>query len=113
MVDSTSNKTKIYDPVDVFISYRRDGGATVASFLAAKMKDKGLSVFMDVESLETGAYADRIESAISSASNFVLIVTENVFQSEWVNKEILQALARKKMNLTTTNFGLFQFSRTI
>lgn len=93
MATISKKPEKIFDPVDVFISYRRMGGATAASFLATEMKARGLSVFMDVESLAVGDFEQAIVDSISAASNFVLIVTEQVFESVHVTREIEVALS--------------------
>lgn len=92
MTDDSSKRGKGLEPVDVFLSYRRLGGATAASFLSAELKSRGLRVFMDVESLTVGDFEQAIVESISAANNFLLIVTDNVFESVHVNKEIEVAL---------------------
>lgn len=82
--------------VDIFISYRRQGGATVAALLNNLLRQRGFQVFMDVESLQAGNYNLAIKQNIAAAKDFVLIVTEGVFDSEWVVTEITEALKLKK-----------------
>ena len=36
---------------DIFISYRRDGGDTLAQLIYDRLTDRGYSVFLDIESL--------------------------------------------------------------
>jgi hypothetical protein len=78
--------------VDIFISYRRQGGATVAALLNNILRQRGFQVFMDVESLQAGNYNQAIKKSIASAKDFLLIVSHGVFDSEWVLTEIAEAL---------------------
>ena len=39
---------------DIFISYRRDGGDTLAQLIYDRLTDRGYSVFLDIESLRSG-----------------------------------------------------------
>ncbi len=63
--------------IDVFISYRREGGSTAARLLYEVLKTKKITGFMDVETLTRGDYEASILAHIEKARNFVLIVSEN------------------------------------
>ena len=45
---------------DVFISYRRVGGADFAPLVKMHLKSAGLECFLDVENLGTGTFADAL-----------------------------------------------------
>ena len=78
--------------IDVFISYRREGGSTAARLLYEVLKTKKITGFMDVETLTRGDYEASILAHIEKARNFVLIVSADVMKSPWVQKEIMYAL---------------------
>ena len=82
--------------IDVFISYRREGGATAARLLYEVLKTKKITGFMDVETLTRGDYEASILANIEKARNFVLIVSADVMKSPWVQKEVQYALEKKK-----------------
>ncbi|WP_429009743.1 toll/interleukin-1 receptor domain-containing protein [Aeromonas allosaccharophila] len=82
--------------IDVFISYRREGGSTVARLLYEVLKAKKITGFMDVETLTRGDYEASILSHIKKARNFILVVSVDVMKSPWVQKEIMYALEHKK-----------------
>lgn len=94
-----SKSLKHFETMDVFLSYRRLGGATVAALLYRELSQRGLRVFMDTEELENGDYEKAIIKNIKSSKNFILLVSENVFESENVILEIKTALSIKKMNI--------------
>ena len=78
--------------IDVFISYRREGGSTAARLLYEILKTKKITGFMDVKTLTRGDYEASIFAHIKKARNFVLIVSVDVMKSPWVQKEIMYAL---------------------
>ncbi len=82
--------------IDVFISYRREGGSTAARLLYEVLKTKKITGFMDVETLTRGDYEASIFAHIEKARNFVLVVSADVMKSPWVQKEIMYALEHKK-----------------
>ncbi|MBA1265261.1 toll/interleukin-1 receptor domain-containing protein [Stutzerimonas stutzeri] len=96
---------------DVFISYRRTGGATVARLLCDVLTQRNISIFFDKESLGEGNFDDAIEKNLQAARNFVLIVSPGLFErgkssngkydpvlteKDWVYREIRTALASGK-----------------
>ena len=86
---------------DVFISYRRNNGADLASLLKFQLTLKGFKVFFDVESLRAGLFGQSLIKNVQEARNFILILTpnsldrcvEDVDNKDWVKKEILTAFA--------------------
>lgn len=89
-------KEKTYD---MFISYRRQGGAEKAELTKGELSKRGFRearMFMDTRSLSSGNYMEGILKAIDASRNLVVIVTKDSFkglseESPWA-KEIAHAL---------------------
>lgn len=86
---------------DVFISYRRDGGAEVARFTAEKLRSRGYRVFLDVESLNSGEWGGALLRRIEECTDFVVVVTDKFFDrcenpDDVVRCEISHALKSSK-----------------
>lgn len=81
------------EQMDVFISYRRQGGATVAALLYRELRSRGLQVFMDTEGLKSGDYEQAILKYIKSATSFILLVSDGVFKSDNVVWEVETVLS--------------------
>ena len=45
---------------DIFISYRREGGDMTAMYIYQALKDRGYSVFYDVEVLRAGKFNEEL-----------------------------------------------------
>ena len=60
--------------MDVFISYRRDGGYAMARLVYECMRNVGLSVFLDLEELRSGQFNEKLYKEIENCknSNFVI-----------------------------------------
>ena len=87
--------------MDIFISYRREGGYAMARLLYECFKNTGLSVFLDLEELRAGPFNDKLYEAIDSCENFVLVLPPNsldrcVHQNDWLRLEIEHAIRQKK-----------------
>lgn len=81
---------------DVFISYRREGGAAIARAIEAALANSGLRVFLDVSSLTGGSFPAQLAKRIGSISNFFLILSPNALDrcieaDDWLRQEITQA----------------------
>lgn len=81
---------------DIFISYRRDGGAQYARILQLMLIQRGYKVFLDYDELRDGTFSDRIVAAIKAAPVFMPVLsadsmTRCVNEGDWVRKEILLA----------------------
>ena len=86
--------------IQVFISYRRDGGLETARQLHALLKDS-YEVFFDKESLRSGTFDDKIEYAISQCTDFLLVLSGNIFdrfeeEGDWIFRELMLALQQEK-----------------
>lgn len=86
---------------DIFISYRRDGGAQYARILQLMLSQRGYKVFLDYDELRDGTFSDRIIEAIKSAPVFMPVLSAGsmkrcVHEGDWVRKEILLAAQEGK-----------------
>ena len=99
--------------LDVFISYRREGGATVARLLYEVLKSREISAFMDAETLSRGDYEKSIQSNIKNSKNFLLILAPGTLDSEWVQTEVKFALQYKKNIIPVFVNGVDRFPEVI
>jgi len=86
---------------DVFISYRRERGSAEARLIRNELSKRGLHVFMDVTELKKGYFDDALLNHISSAPNFVLILSPHALDrcgdpDDWLRREIIQAITTKR-----------------
>ncbi len=80
----------------VFISYSRKDLAFVER-LAKDLKATGLEVWYDLSGLDGGARWGRdIQTAIEASQVFVVVLSPNSVDSEWVEKEFMFANSLKK-----------------
>lgn len=80
-------------PYDIFISYRRLGGAQYARILQLMLTQRGFRVFLDYDELKDGTFNDRIREAIEASKIFIVVLSKNSMdrcanQDDWVRKEI-------------------------
>ena len=81
---------------DIFISYRREGGAQYARTIQQAL-EKYYHVFLDYDELKDGVFNQRIIDAISESPVFLLILSKGaldrcVDETDWVRQEILHAM---------------------
>ena len=86
---------------DIFISYRREGGAQYARILQLMLQQRGYRVFLDYDELTDGVFSDNIKKAIKKTPIFILILSKNainrcVNENDWLRQEILLAVEEKK-----------------
>lgn len=98
---------------DVFISYRRREGGQTARLIRAELRQRGFSVFLDVDDLSTGHFDEALLAEIAHAPNFLLILSPNSLahcrdDEDWVRKEIAQAI-RVKSNIIPLMMPDFAF----
>ena len=87
--------------MSVFISYRRDGGQSVAKKIYDFLSNE-YDVFLDTESLNSGYFDTAIISKIESCTDFIVIVTESTFNrcsepNDWIFHEAQIALRENKI----------------
>jgi len=102
---------------DVFISYRRDGGAATARILRDRLADMGYRVFFDVESLRSGYFNEALYSVIDQCKDVIVVLSPNaldrcVNEDDWVRKEVEHALAKKK-NVIPVMLRGFDFPKVL
>lgn len=87
--------------MDIFISYRREGGYAMARLLYECFHNAGLSVFLDLEELRAGAFNEKLYEAIDNCENFILVLPPNSLdrceaENDWLRLEIERAIKQKK-----------------
>lgn len=86
---------------DIFISYRRDGGAQYARILQLMLIQRGYRVFLDYDELTDGIFSDNIISAIKEAPVFMIVLSKGSMErcaneGDWVRKELSAAVELQK-----------------
>lgn len=61
---------------EVFISYRREGGSDLASFLEAKLQSYGFDATIDVGNRYTGDFIQYIENEVKDCTLFIVLITK-------------------------------------
>ena len=103
--------------MDVFISYRRDGGFAFARLLYECLQKEGISTFLDLEELRSGAFNTKLYEAIDASENFVIVLPPNsldrcVDENDWVRLEIEYAIKKKK-NIVPILVNGFTFPKSL
>lgn len=90
--------------VDVFISYRRDGGSIMARLLQQLLRGHGWCVFLDVENLGHGMFDAALHAQMAVSHNVIVVLSPHALDrclsdhenKDFVRKEIAQALKMGK-----------------
>ena len=98
---------------DVFISYRRDGGDMTAMYIYQELRDRGYSVFYDVEVLRSGKFNEDLLRQIQSCRDFVVVLSLHALdrcndEGDWVRQEIAEAIRCEK-NIIPVMMNGFHF----
>ncbi len=80
----------------VFISYRRGPSWGQARSIEQSLRQRGANVFIDIDDINEGHFAEIIEKAIKNCDYFVVVLAPGTLESEWVKREIQSALALGK-----------------
>lgn len=104
-------------PYDVFISYRREGGADFAGRLYDRLKDAGFNPFLDKEDMRSGRFNKQIYKRIEECDHFLLVLPKKGFDrcrrnGDWVRLEVEHALALRKHIIVVKMRG-FEWPRRI
>ncbi len=86
---------------DIFISYRRTGGAQYARILQLMLMQRGYRVFLDYDELTDGVFGEHIRAAISEAPVFMLVLSKGAMErclnpDDWVRQEVMLAIEQGK-----------------
>jgi serine/threonine protein kinase len=88
-------KASAAQPKHLFISYsRRD--KTYARHLTERLQQSGFNVWIDSQIEYGETWFREIDEAIKTCAAFVLLMTPDAYESEWVQKEILLAKRYRK-----------------
>ena len=87
--------------MDIFISYRRDGGIDIARNFWNELRERNYFSFFDIDSIRDGEFPNLIYQNILRSSNFLIILTQDslekcVSESDWVRRELAAALRQDK-----------------
>ena len=94
-----NNKDK--KSVQIFISYRREGGEALAHLIHDRLRQKNYRVFLDVESLRSGMFNNALYKKIEECEDFLIVLPKNALNrcvdpEDWVRLEIDHALELNK-----------------
>ena len=86
---------------DIFISYRREGGDTLAQLIYDRLTDRGYRVFLDIESLRSGKFNEKLLSVIEECKDVVVILPPGGLdrcsnEDDWVYLELSHAIKTGK-----------------
>jgi hypothetical protein len=87
---------------DVFISYRRQGGAETARLIRYELRDRGWRVFLDVVDLGPGDFEQELLHQIERTENFVLVISAGALEGcslrsdDWLRREIRHAMQNQR-----------------
>jgi tetratricopeptide (TPR) repeat protein len=96
----------------VFISYRRTNIYTAIA-VYQNLKANGYDVFLDFESIDSGAFSQVILNQIAARAHFIVILTPSALErcsqpGDWLRKEIEHALELKR-NIVPLTFEGFNY----
>jgi len=74
-------------PVKIFLSYCRED-AELAKTLRAKLEEKRVSVWLDLEQITVGNWKERVTSGLRSSRALVLLMTDASLAAQAVKKEL-------------------------
>jgi hypothetical protein len=82
--------------VTAFISYRRKVSWEIANFINDKLEGYGADIFLDLDDIHEGRFADIITRNIDAREYFIVLLAPGTLESEWVVKEIRYAIDTQK-----------------
>ncbi|MFN8372462.1 MAG: tetratricopeptide repeat protein [Anaerolineae bacterium] len=98
----------------VFISYRRSTSSFIARAVFMDLRANGYDVFLDVETIDSGAFDTIILNQIAARPHFVLVLTPGALErcnepGDWLRREIEEAI-RLKRNIVPILVNEFSFA---
>ncbi len=87
--------------IQVFISYRRDGGRDIARNIYERLSLSGYNTFFDYNSIRNGIFNEQIYTAIEQAHDFIFILSPKALdrcheENDWVRLELEYAISLDK-----------------
>ncbi len=97
----------------VFISYRRSTSSFIARAVFMDLRANGYDVFLDVETIDSGAFDKIILNQIAARTHFVLVLTPGALErcaepNDWLRREIEEAM-RLERNIVPLLVNEFTF----
>lgn len=80
----------------VFISYRRGSSWGQARSIEQSLRKRGADVFIDIDDINEGKFAETIQKAIADCHFFLPVLAPGTLESMWVQREIAHAIQLKK-----------------
>ena len=82
---------------DIFLSYRREGGAYASRAIFESLERRGYRVFLDIDRLKAGRFDVKLLFHIQNAPNFIVILSEGSLdrcgdRDDWLRREIAHAI---------------------
>ena len=101
--------------IQIFISYRREGGDSLARSLYERLNNHGYECFLDKETLGSGKFNTALYKQISECTDFLLILPPNGLDrcsnsEDWVRLEIECAIEKHK-NIIPIMMPDFEFPK--
>jgi hypothetical protein len=98
----------------VFISYRRSASSFIARAIFLNLREHGYDVFMDVESIDSGAFDTIILNQIAARAHFIVILSPGTAErfsepDDWLRREIEHALDLRRNIIPVITSG-FSFA---
>ena len=80
----------------IFISYRREGGETLAAFIYERLVQRGYKVFYDIESLRSGDFNEKLLEVIERCEDVLAVLPPGGLDrcsnpGDWVYRELAHA----------------------
>lgn len=76
---------------DIFISYRRYGGAQYARIICLLLRERGYRVFQDIDFLVNANFIEELKEALNNSKLYIVILSNDVLYSNYVVKGIIKA----------------------
>ena len=102
--------------IQIFISYRRDGGDSLARSIYERLKNDGYECSFDHEMLEAGKFKPQLYEDIDECVDFLLILTpsglDRCNNSDDVARQEIERAIEKKKNIIPIMASGFEFPKT-
>lgn len=87
--------------MDIFISYRRNGGIDIARNIWNELRERNYYSFFDLDYIQDGEFPEHIYQNIMRSNNFLIILSPNaldrcISEDDWVRSELSAAIRQNK-----------------